>query len=38
MNPGAVGLYGIHSVRTMLRFTIDKDQIKDLEIIEIEKK
>lgn len=37
MNPGAVGQYGIHTVRTMLRFVIDKDQIKDLEIIEIEK-
>ena len=35
MNPGAVGKYGFHKVRTMLRFTIDKDQIKDLEIIEL---
>jgi len=37
MNPGAAGQYGIHTVRTMLRFVIDGDQIKSLEIIEIEK-
>lgn len=35
MNPGAVGINGFHTVRTMLRFVIDKEQIKDLEIIEI---
>lgn len=38
MNPGAVGQSGFHNVRTMLRFVIDKDKIKDLEIIEIEKR
>jgi uncharacterized protein len=38
MNPGAAGIYGIHQVRTMLRFVIDGDKIKDLEIIEIGKK
>lgn len=38
MNPGAAGKHGFHSVRTMLRFVIDKDQIKDLEIIELEKR
>ncbi|NAS32488.1 YfcE family phosphodiesterase [Flavobacteriaceae bacterium R38] len=36
MNPGAAGKHGFHKVRTMLRFTIDGDQIKDLEIIELE--
>jgi len=35
MNPGAVGKYGIHSVRTMLRFDIDKTDIKNLEVIEL---
>lgn len=35
MNPGAAGVYGIHTVRTMLRFVIDGDKIKDLEIIEL---
>jgi len=35
MNPGAAGKYGIHKVITMLRFTIDKGDIKDLEVIEL---
>lgn len=35
MNPGACGKHGFHKVRTMLRFVIDKDKIKDLEIIEL---
>jgi putative phosphoesterase len=37
MNPGAVGNYGFHKVKTMLRFTIDKKEIKNLEIIEIKR-
>jgi len=35
LNPGAAGNHGFHNVRTMLRFTIDKAEIKDLEIIEL---
>jgi uncharacterized protein len=35
MNPGAAGVFGSHSIRTMLRFVIDGDKIKDLEIIEL---
>ena len=38
LNPGAAGVYGMHQVRTMLRFAIDQDQIKNLEIIELGKK
>lgn len=38
MNPGACGIQGFHQVRTMLRFVIDGDKIKDLEVIEIGKK
>ncbi len=38
LNPGSVGKYGIHKVRTMLRFAIDNKEIKNLEIIEIEKR
>ena len=38
MNPGACGIHGFHQVRTMLRFVIDDDKIKDLEVIEIGKK
>ena len=35
LNPGATGNHGFHKVRTMIRFTIDKDQIKDMEVIEL---
>ncbi len=38
MNPGACGISGFHQVRTMLRFVIDGDKIKELEVIEIGKK
>jgi putative phosphoesterase len=38
LNPGAVGKYGMHKVRTMLRFEIDNSDLKNLEIIEIEKR
>ena len=38
MNPGAAGISGFHAIRTMLRFVIDGDKIKDLEIIELGKK
>jgi len=37
MNPGAIGKSGFHKVRTMLRFEIEKDQIKNLEVIEWER-
>ncbi|MFB9054973.1 metallophosphoesterase family protein [Formosa undariae] len=37
MNPGAIGKHGFHNVRTMLRFTIDGTDIKDLEVIEFKK-
>jgi putative phosphoesterase len=38
INPGAYGRTGFHKVRTALRFTIDKKNIKDLEILEITRK
>lgn len=34
-NPGAAGRYGIHHVRTLLRFTLDKGKIDHLEAIEL---
>jgi putative phosphoesterase len=37
MNPGAIGIYGFHNVRTMLRFVINKSEIKDLEVIEFKR-
>jgi hypothetical protein len=33
MNPGACGKSGFHQVRTMLRFIIDGDKIKELELL-----
>ena len=38
MNPGAAGISGFHQIRTMLRFVIDGDKIKDLEIVVIGKR
>lgn len=35
LNPGAAGKYGFHKIRTLLRFSIDGEEIKDLEVIEI---
>lgn len=38
MNPGAVGRYGIHKVRTMLRFEIAGSKIQNLEVVELGKR
>jgi len=35
INPGAAGKYGFHRSITMVRFVIDGEQIKDLEILDI---
>ena len=35
VNPGAAGLYGQQPVRTLVRFTIDGAEIKDLEVVEL---
>ena len=35
INPGAAGKYGIHTIRTLMRFIIDGEDIKDMEIIEL---
>jgi len=35
LNPGAAGKHGFHKIRTMLRFELDKGDIKNLEIIEL---
>jgi putative phosphoesterase len=34
MNPGAIGDYGIHKVKTILSFNIEGKEIKDLKVIE----
>jgi putative phosphoesterase len=38
INPGAAGMQGFHQVKTLVRFSIDADKIKDLEIIELGKR
>lgn len=38
MNPGAAGKQGWQPCQTLLRFTIDGSEIKDLEVIELERK
>lgn len=35
MNPGAAGNHGFHKVKTMLRFSLDAGDIKDLEVVEL---
>lgn len=35
LNPGACGKVGWHKIRTMMRFSIEGKEIKDLEIIEL---
>jgi len=37
INPGAAGKSGFHQIITLLRFTIDGKEIKDLEIMELDK-
>ena len=34
MNPGSAGNYGLHLVKTLLRFSIGKSEIKNLEVVE----
>jgi putative phosphoesterase len=38
INPGAAGVHGFHQVKTLVRFSIDGKDIKDLEVIELGKR
>jgi len=38
MNPGAAGQHGWHQMRTIIRFVIDGDKMKDCEVIELGKR
>ena len=38
MNPGAIGNYGWHKVKTILAFTVNGKEIKDLRVIEFPRK
>ena len=35
LNPGAAGINGFHTVRTLLRFVIDGAEVRDMEVIEL---
>jgi putative phosphoesterase len=35
INPGAAGIYGFHKTRTLVRFSIDDGNFKDLEVVEL---
>lgn len=38
MNPGAAGQQGWHTMRTLIRFVIDGDKMRDCEVIELGKR
>ncbi len=38
INPGAAGKEGFHQIRTMVRFEIHQSDIKNIEVIELEKR
>lgn len=38
LNPGACGDKGFHAVKTLLRFTINKNKVEDMEVIELGKR
>ena len=38
MNPGAAGKHGWHKVKTLIRFVIDGQEMKDCEVIELGKR
>ena len=35
LNPGAAGYYGFHTVRTLIRFTIAKGKMSQMEVVEL---
>ena len=38
LNPGAAGNYGLHKVKTLLRFSVHQGRLKDMEVIELGKR
>jgi uncharacterized protein len=38
INPGAAGISGFHQVRTLVRFTIDGKEIKNMDVVELGKR
>ena len=37
LNPGAAGNYGVHKVKTIIKFNIDDKEIRNLKIIELKR-
>jgi len=37
INPGAIGLSGLHKVRTLIRLSLNAGKISDLEVVEIKR-
>ena len=37
MNPGSCGSFGIHKLKTLLKFKIEGNDVKDLKVIEKER-
>lgn len=37
INPGASGIYGLHKVRTLVRFSLDDDKISNMQVVEMER-
>lgn len=35
LNPGSAGIHGIHKIKTLVRFTLDAGNIKDMEVVEL---
>lgn len=38
INPGAAGISGFHHMRTLVRFTLDKSNVGELEVVELGKR
>ena len=38
LNPGAIGTHGFHTIQTALKFKIENGEIKDMNIIELERR
>ncbi|MCS5490326.1 metallophosphoesterase family protein [Algoriphagus limi] len=38
MNPGAIGQQGFHQMRTMLLFELDQGKIKNLQVVELDRR
>lgn len=35
LNPGSIGNHGFHKVKTLLRFSLEKGEVKNMEVVEL---